>query len=271
VEESILPYPASAGPSSLETFLSVAKPCALSYPSLSTTIIRRPLFDPIAHLLPDVFEKIVTPYDANAFDRLLQKHKLDRVYPELTFNLRQGFPLGKMPALTQTTIIPNHMSVSLYPDEVASYLKTEVDAGRMSGPFSKEEIERTLRGPFQSSPLIVAVQPQAPGEPDKLRICRHLSKSSRDGPAVNSFISKEDFPTRFDTACRVAEMVSAYDPYHHPRGSPLHRVPNDWHSNKIYHLPYDWRISDETQRAVIIICPSIGYPYTQRCRRVRDV
>jgi len=99
------------------------------------------LFDPNAHLLPDVFEKIVTPYDTNAFDRLLQKHKLDRIYPELTFNLRQGFPLGKMPALTQTTIIPNHMSVSLYPDEVASYLKTEVDAGRMSGPFSKEEIE----------------------------------------------------------------------------------------------------------------------------------
>jgi len=80
----------------------------------------------------------------------------------------------------------------------------------MSGPFSQEMVECILRGPFQSSPLIVSVQPQGPDEPDKIRICRHLSKSTRNIRSVNSFISKHDFPTCFDTASRVADMVSLF-------------------------------------------------------------
>ena len=46
------------------------------------------------------------------------------------------------------------------------------------------------------------------GEPDKLRICCHLSKSTKLVPSVNLFIPKHDFPTRFDTVSRVADMVS---------------------------------------------------------------
>ena len=78
----------------------------------------------------------------------------------------------------------------------------------MSGPFSHEETELILHGPFQSSPLIMAVQPQYPGVPDKLRVCWHLSKSTRAHPSVNSYIHKADFPTRFDLASKVAHMVS---------------------------------------------------------------
>jgi hypothetical protein len=78
----------------------------------------------------------------------------------------------------------------------------------MSGPFSREEAEAILRGPFFSSPLVVDVQPQQPGTPDKIRICRHLSKASKSHPSVNSHIRKEDFPTRFDLASKVAEIVS---------------------------------------------------------------
>jgi hypothetical protein len=54
----------------------------------------------------------------------------------------------------------------------------------------------------------VSIQPQNPGEPDKARICRHLSKGTKDHASVNSYISKEDFPTRFDTASKVADIVS---------------------------------------------------------------
>jgi hypothetical protein len=78
----------------------------------------------------------------------------------------------------------------------------------MDGPFSHNTITSILRGPFFVSPLIVSVQPQGLGMPDKLRVCRHLSKSNKLTPSVNSHTRKEDFSTRFDTASRVADIVS---------------------------------------------------------------
>lgn len=95
-------------------------------------------------------------------------------------------------------------------DKIQEYLEGEVKDGRMSGPFSQTEVESILRGPFFSSPLLVAVQPQAPGVPDKIRICRHLSKDARSVPSVNSHVEKDSFPTRFDTASRVADIVRVF-------------------------------------------------------------
>ncbi|PPR05511.1 hypothetical protein CVT24_003191 [Panaeolus cyanescens] len=219
---------------SLEDFINSSKPDVLSYPNLYQSVVHRPAFDPRTHINPDLFQKIVTPYNADAFEHFLAKHNLTDSYPLLVFNLRHGFPLGRMPNLPETVIIKNHLSVSLYPEEVDAYVEGEIKSGRMSGPFTKSEVEATLRGPFQSSPLIVAVQPQGPGVPDKLRVCRHLSKELKHAPSVNSFIEKEDFPTRFDTACRVAEMVSPFPSlfnplagsvsHYHSRLSWLHRI-----------------------------------------------
>lgn len=195
-------------PTTTEDFLRAALPPRLTYPSFALHIHHRPSFDKSTHDSPDIFSKIICPYNSDAFESFLIEHNLLEVYPHLIHNLRFGFPLGKMPDLSSTAIIPNHPSARLHMDAIDTYLKDEMDADRMSGPFSKYQVERILRGPFQSSPLIVSISTQAPGEPDKIRVCRHLSKASRHGPAVNSFIEKEDFPTRFDTAARVAETVS---------------------------------------------------------------
>jgi hypothetical protein len=113
-----------------------------------------------------------------------------------------------MPELLSTHILPNHPSINDYSSTVDTYIQEELMARQMSGPFGREVVENILRGPFQSSPLIIAVQPQGPGEPDKLRICRHLSKSTKLVPSVNLFIPKHDFPMRFDTVSQVADMVS---------------------------------------------------------------
>ena len=113
-----------------------------------------------------------------------------------------------MPTLTEPVILPNNTSTYPYMHEIHDYLQKELLAGRMSGPFSREEAEVILRGPFFSSPLVVDVQPQQPGTPNKIRICRHLSKGSKLHPSVNSHIRKEDFPMRFDLASKVAEIVS---------------------------------------------------------------
>ena len=112
-----------------------------------------------------------------------------------------------MPNMLATTIIPNHPSCDPFMNDVLSYLAEEVRDGRMSGPLSRTEIESTLRGPFYSSPLLVSVQPQAPGTPDKIRMCKNLSKGTKGVASVNSHILKTSFPTRFDTVSRVADIV----------------------------------------------------------------
>lgn len=108
-----------------------------------------------------------------------------------------------MPVLNSTIIIPNHRSVSEHADVVREYLNKELAANRMSGPFGREEMEAICRGPFYCSPLIVA-------DDDKKRVCRHLSKGDKltGTPSVNAYIDKEDFPTRFDLAFKIADMVS---------------------------------------------------------------
>ena len=190
----------------------MTSPLILPYRNFYDTIIHRSIPITSNHSHNDIYNRIIQPYNPEAFKTFLMQHNLIDFYPLLVTNLRSGFPLGEMPALTQTVILNNHPSTLQYPDTIAEYLTDEVQSGRMTGPFSRNETEQILRGPFFSSPLIVSVQPQGPGIADKLRVCRHLSKSNKTTASVNSYIKKEDFPTRFDTASRVADIVSYIDP-----------------------------------------------------------
>jgi hypothetical protein len=116
--------------------------------------------------------------------------------------------MGDFPTLLQTTIFENHPSCAEHEDFIRSYLLEEVNARRMSGPFSRDETETILMGPFLCSPIIIAAQPQNPGEPDKLRLCRHLSKGNKRQPSTNAYVDKEKYPTKYNTAAEVAEIVS---------------------------------------------------------------
>ena len=80
----------------------------------------------------------------------------------------------------------------------------------MSGPFTLQCVENTLHGPIFCSPLPVSIQTQQPGMPDKLCVCWHLSKGDKNTPSMNSHIQKEDFPTQFNTASRVANIVGYF-------------------------------------------------------------
>jgi hypothetical protein len=201
----VVPAPS---PIQIDTFLSLTAPRLLPYRDFSDTIIHRNSYEDSSEQTNSIFSRIIHPYNSNAFDSFLVKHNLLHFYPFLVRNLKEGFPLGDMPALTSTIIIPNHPSVHQHPDLIDKYIRDEVDTGRMSGPFSSGYIKHVMRGEFFSSPFLVSVQVQQPGTPDKLRVCRHLSKDDKNHPSVNSHIKKEDFPTRFDTASRVADIVS---------------------------------------------------------------
>jgi len=213
-EKTTTPSPGHAAHAQVTDFLAVAKPPPLLYTDFSSTISHRLPTPAISPPDQEIFSRVVHPYSADAFDTSLRKHHLTSNYPLLIQNLREGFPLGRMPRLSHTIIFPNNPSSLSHTQEIDNYLNTEMLAHRMSGPFSREGAERILCGPFQASPLIVSIQPQHPGAPDKIRICHHLSKASKAHVSVNSHIAKEDFPTRFDTASRVAEIVSVLFKYY---------------------------------------------------------
>ena len=208
-----VPYGPLATP--IEPPLSATASQFLSYRDFSNTVAHRNSSntadtDSQLFKLNDTYLRIVHPYDTDAFNHFLSMHGLSQFYPLLVTNLRYGFPLGEMPPITDTVIFNNHFSITLYPDTIDKYLTDELYASRMSGPFSRQHVEVILRGPFFCSPLLVSIQTQQPGTPDKLRVCRHLSKGDKKTPSMNSHIHKEDFPTRFDTALKVADIVCSF-------------------------------------------------------------
>lgn len=183
----------------------------LTYRDFTNTINFRPCPPFASSSDREIFGRITHPYNVSAFEKLLAKHSLTSTYPLLVKNLTSGFPLGgTLPILSTSIIIKNHPSVDKFPTVVEEYIEAEKKLNRMSGPFTQLEVERILRGPFYCSPFIVAEQDQGPGLPPKYRVCRHLSKDDpvSGTPSVNSFICKDDFPTRFDMAFKVAEEVS---------------------------------------------------------------
>lgn len=161
----------------------------------------------------EVFNRIVTPYVASAFEKDLQRFNLTDRFPLLVRYLTKGFPLGQMPPIRKTVIIPNHSSATKHKDLVNKFIAEEDEAGRMSGPFTQERLERILGGPFVSVSFLVVEASQGPGKPSKYRICNHASKGGFDEDGVwldsiNSFVEKDKFPTTFDTANQVANWVS---------------------------------------------------------------
>lgn len=204
----ITPSLTPATPDLTDIFLKLSIPPTLSYYDFSDAIhYHLPLPNTCPEFI-ELYERIVTPYNADKFEKALTSCNLSHQYPLLVCNLRQGFPLGHLPPLHKTIIIPNHQSVYEHPDVVDEYISNEISAGRMAGPFSSYNTHLIMQGHFYVSPLIVAMQIQAPGIPPKYRVCRNLSKDGRDldgqiVPSVNSFAQKNLFPTRFEQRSRL--------------------------------------------------------------------
>jgi len=106
----------SLGPATIsvpEDFLSAAHSPHLTYTDFSSSIIPclPHIFSSPEHSL--IFEHISHPYNTDALESLLLKHGLSDHCPLLASNLRHGFPLGCMPVLSDTLIIPNNPSMLL--------------------------------------------------------------------------------------------------------------------------------------------------------------
>jgi hypothetical protein len=157
-------------------------------------------------ILQRVVDRIITPYNADAYKSYLSRFNLTDKYPDLVFNLRNGFPISDMPSLSRTYTPPNHKSALEHPEVICDYLAEECSFSCMSGPYTRSQIEQELGGHFVSCPLGLV---EKAGEPRKFRIIRDLSyKNKEDNYSVNSFLDADDFPTEWGTASQVAEIIS---------------------------------------------------------------
>jgi len=111
---------------------------------------------PIPNTPPELYDHIIMPYNASTFALELTRCNLWDLYPFLAEYLTIGFPLGNMPILCESIIIPNHSSFHKHPNVVWDYIREEAAANHMSGPFSKVEMETIMRCFFFCLPFIVS-------------------------------------------------------------------------------------------------------------------
>jgi hypothetical protein len=156
-------------------------------------------------------DRVVTPYNPAAFQSFIDRFDSLRVkYPFLVRKLSIGFRLGDLRPLTETFTPPNHPSASTYSSAVLNYLKSEVEKGRMSGPFTKTQLEEILGGPFRSSPIQVVAKFDTDGNLTKTRMAINLSFRDGSGVSVNDMIDSDDFPMKWGTASEVEIIVSCF-------------------------------------------------------------
>ncbi|KAB5590210.1 Reverse transcriptase (RNA-dependent DNA polymerase) domain-containing protein [Ceratobasidium theobromae] len=106
--------------------------------------------------------KIVTPLHADAWRTVLTNLDLIPSFSDIPTGLSQGFHLGANPPPHTPFTPPNHSSARDFPEAVLNHIRSELDAGRYSGPFDKDTLV-SLIGSFRSSPLGV-VPKSVPGE-----------------------------------------------------------------------------------------------------------
>lgn len=135
---------------------------------------------------------------------LLSKHT------QILRGLREGFDQGVRNATVPGVRYfcpPNHSSALAAKDKILENFRVELDAGRMAGPFSKEEAFKRL-GFLRTSPIGAVVNGNGSTRP-----INDLS-FPRNKPgirSVNAEVDKDDFGTTWDNFKRVAEFLTSYN------------------------------------------------------------
>jgi hypothetical protein len=149
--------------------------------------------------------RVITPYNAEAFHRALDTAGLTSRYPNLVIDIQQGSPIGNPLPVTETFVPPNMKSALEHPQFIDQHITEEVEAGRMSGPYTRDETHHIFGGHFQTTPL--GIIEQEPGS-NKLHLIGNLSKKDRHSISVNNMVDSNDFPTHWGSAWIVEQYVS---------------------------------------------------------------
>ncbi|CAE6425255.1 unnamed protein product [Rhizoctonia solani] len=130
------------------------------------------------NLIPDAWESMLR--DLGILDQ----------FGDIPSGLREGFRIGAAGPVPCTIINPNHKSALDRPDIIEEHIKTELNTGRYTGPFTRAQL-KLLIGPFHTAPLGAVDKPSAPG---KFRVVQDFSfPRSPTSNSLNAQICSEDF------------------------------------------------------------------------------
>jgi hypothetical protein len=159
----------------------------------------------------DGFLPIVTPFIWERWHELLERAGVLQEFADVPKGIRYGWRLGVPDSfpLSCTYIPDNHKSALDHPDFIISYIHAEVSAGRYSGPFSPDRLERII-GHFRTSPLGVIPKPGT----SKFRLIQDHSfpRNHNFIPSVNSAIDSSLFPCDWGTFEDCERLVTEAPP-----------------------------------------------------------
>jgi len=159
---------------------------------------------------PLTMQSVVTNLSAPHFENYLQFFGLVDRYPSLVSNISKGFPIAlHLPKLDCTFTPRNHYKSRDHGRIVQEKIDEEVAAGRMSGPFSREEAYAFFGGPYRTSPLDLVTKPGIdPDSADGWRMVQDMSFKDHKGVSVNDLIDSDDFPSSGSAPQNFADWVS---------------------------------------------------------------
>lgn len=161
--------------------------------------------------------KVVSPLKSAAWYSALERFSLLSTFSDVPTGISNGFFTGISTRINSTLIPDNHKSALLHPEAVELHIRTELNKGRYSGPFSPNYLTATI-GPFRTAPLGVVSKPNS----DKFCIIQDLSYPRNDPSidSVNSGINSADFPCEWGTfaqcyfavaSCPAGTQVAVFD------------------------------------------------------------
>ena len=151
-----------------------------------------------------------SPYNPEAWRRLLRAAGLQDKYPTIPHCLQFGFDAGIRP-ISHTFAPPNRPTIDEYSTEFDELVQIELQKGRYIGPVSREEVE-SLLGAFQTSPFSII---EKPGRPGKYRLIQNLSSphSPVDSTtSINSSINSDQYPCTWGTFATICLLISHLPP-----------------------------------------------------------
>jgi hypothetical protein len=163
----------------------------------------------LAHL--NGFLPVVTPFRWDKWHELLLEAGVLDEFSDIPLGIRYGWRLGVSDSfpLTSSFIPDNHQSAVDHPDFILDYIRAETRAGRYTGPFSPDRLERLI-GPFRTGPLGVVPKPGSA----KLRLIQDHSypRNNPSIPSVNSDIDSSKFQCDWGTFNDCESLVANAPP-----------------------------------------------------------
>lgn len=155
--------------------------------------------------LPNSISRIVTPLDADAWERELAAAGLLSEFVSIPHGLRNGFDVGIDRDATMSrfsdscpyTLYKNHTAAARYPGVITAMIEEETREGRISAFYEPDELYK-LVGPFRNAPLTVAAKDN---DFSNGRVCQDFSYP-RDDPhdvSFNKSINPDNFTCDWGT------------------------------------------------------------------------